>query len=117
MSDRHIQKFGHKVSPYARPNQKWQCGKTPQCCEGPDKHGQCSAADQPCLPIRSVRYKKYLATIWLLAVFFGALAVFLSSQYLLTIFSPGPLSISHAEVAECQDCHQAASKPLSQWMH
>jgi hypothetical protein len=47
-----LQKFGHKESPYERPNQKWVCGKLSQGCPcelGPDKGGKCRV-DFQCKP-------------------------------------------------------------------
>ncbi len=47
-----LQKFSYKDSPYARPTQKWICGKSNDgkpCKIGPDKNGQCRV-DYECVP-------------------------------------------------------------------
>ncbi|HEX9646680.1 MAG TPA: hypothetical protein VGB88_04230 [Alphaproteobacteria bacterium] len=46
--------FGHRESPYDRPNQSWVCGHLVDgraCAIGPDKRGRCRATAE-CLPIR-----------------------------------------------------------------
>ncbi len=47
-----LQKFSYKDSPYARPTQKWVCGKSNEgkpCNIGPNKHGKCRV-DYECVP-------------------------------------------------------------------
>ena len=49
-----LQNFFHKVSPYARPNQSWVCGKHAQgnsCEAGPDKKGRCRT-EYECTPYK-----------------------------------------------------------------
>ncbi|OUS27002.1 hypothetical protein A9Q99_17500 [Gammaproteobacteria bacterium 45_16_T64] len=118
MSDSPLQEFGHRKSRYLRPNQPWVCGNTGnECSQGPDNRGNCPCVDSPCTPVRSVKSRKRVATLWLVSLFVGILVLFFSTSNLLEMLSPGPLSISHAEVAGCQDCHNAAGEPISGWLH
>lgn len=117
MKDAPIQEFGHRKSRYVRPNQSWLCGRECNECEqGPDKKGRCSFVNEPCVPIRSVRSKKRIAAIGLLSVFVGGLILVFSAKNLLPMLSPGALSLSHGEVAGCQDCHAAAGEPIYHWL-
>ncbi|MEM7358522.1 MAG: hypothetical protein AAF431_05475, partial [Pseudomonadota bacterium] len=116
MNDR-IQTFGHRQSSYIRPTQEWRCGRASACLQGPDAKGRCCQQDRPCAPRRSVRSRKRLITVLLFLTALGSLAIFLSSERLLEYLSPGPLSLSHAEVAGCQDCHAGAGDSISDWLH
>ncbi len=113
-----IQEFGHRKSRYIRPNQPWLCGKEGgECEQGPDDKGRCPCVDKPCVPIRSVRSRKRIVAIGLLSLFVGGLIIVFSAKSLLPMLSPGALSISHGEVAGCQDCHTAAGEPIYHWLH
>ena len=116
MSDR-IQTFGHRQSSYIRPTLEWRCDRVDACLQGPDANGRCCQQDRPCTPRRSVRSSKRLITLLLVLTTLGALAIFLSSARLLDYLSPGPLSLSHAEVAGCQDCHAGAGNSIGDWLH
>lgn len=116
MSDR-IQPLEHRLSSYIRPTQDWQCGRVKACAQGPDLEGRCCQRDQPCVPTRSVRSIKRQAILLLVIGVIGGLAVFLSSARMLEYLSPGPLSLSHAEVAGCQDCHAGAGDSVGDWLH
>jgi len=113
-----IQEFGHRKSRYIRPTQSWLCGREGgECEQGPDNKGRCPCVDKPCVPIRSVRSRKRIVAIGLLSLFVGGLIIVFSAKNLLPMLSPGALSISHGEVAGCQDCHAAAGEPIYQWLH
>lgn len=111
-----MQDFGHRKSDYLRPNQTWQCGGAKACKHGPTAKGACPRTKQPCVPQRSVRSKKSLITLWMVCVSIACIALVLSAPGLLSRIAPGPLSVSHAEVAECQDCHAAAKRSVSAWI-
>ena len=111
-----MQDTSHKAGDYARPNLNWQCGREACCQMGPTVNGKCSDPDQKCIPQRSVKSKKRLATIWLFSVLVGAMTVFLSASALLNRVSPGPVSMSHAEVTSCETCHSQANNSISQWV-
>jgi hypothetical protein len=105
------------VTSYLRPNQTWQCGRLgAPCLSGPDRNGQCSSCDEPCQPIRSVQSRTRLITFMLLTIAVGLLTLLLTQGNVMKLLSPGPLSLSHAEVAGCQDCHSAVSEPVSAWV-
>ena len=111
-----IQNIDSRNKEYARPNQTWQCGKTDACPEGPNQKGLCPHKLTPCVPQRSIRSKKRLIKLWFLGLLLGCISLFLSLDNALEYLSPGPLNIAHAEMAECQDCHQAASGSMSTWI-
>ena len=118
MSNGPFQEHAHDKSSYLRPNQPWQCGdKTGACVQGPDDKGRCWRPDQPCRPVRSVRAKKRLITIWIVLVSLAVLTITLSRDAIISTLSPGPLSINHAQVADCKACHTAATEGMSNWIH
>lgn len=111
-----IQKFGHRDSVYSRPTQKWQCGHADGCKSGPDKAGKCPLNQEACIPLRSVKVVKRRYAQWIMGVIFTCLVVFSAGQASIDFLSPGPLSVNHAEVASCQDCHSASSLKKSSWI-
>ncbi len=111
-----MQDVSHKSGDYARPNLNWRCAREECCKFGPTLDGQCGDAENPCLPKRSVKYRKRIAAIWLFTVMVGVMAIFLSASALLSRVSPGPVSASHTEVAGCQDCHSVANNKVSTWL-
>ena len=111
-----MQDTSHKAGDYARPNLNWQCGREACCQMGPTVNGRCSDPEQKCIPQRSVKSKKRIATIWLFSVLIGVMTVFLSASVVLNRVSPGPVSMSHAEVTSCETCHSAAGNSISQWV-
>jgi len=111
-----MQDTSHKAGDYSRPNLNWHCGREVCCQFGPTLRGKCSDAEHPCIPQRSVKSKKRIATIWLFSVLIGIISVFLSASALLSNVSPGPLSMSHEEVASCERCHTSANDSISDWV-
>ena len=109
-------KADQQATLYQRPNNQWQCGRVESCIHGPSGDGKCSLANQACVPQRTLKNKKRLVFIWVLCAAIACITVFLSSSNLLTRLSPGPLSLSHAEVASCQDCHAGASQSVGDWV-
>lgn len=112
-----LQDFGHAESEYLRPDINWRCSRANSCLVGPSKDGHCSSEDQPCQPYLSARARKRRVTFWIFAFSVACVTLLLSASSVLTLLSPGPLSINHAEVASCADCHSAASEPMSNWLH
>ncbi len=111
-----LQKFGHRDSPYSRPNQKWRCGRADACAAGPNRAGKCPHADNPCSPVRSVKaLKRRLFALTLGFAFFVALILF-AGKTTLDYLSPGPLSVNHAQVTDCKDCHSAVSESVADWV-
>jgi len=111
-----MQDTSHKAGDYARPNLNWHCGRDGTCELGPTLNGKCSNVDHPCIPQRSVKSKKRLTAIWLFSVLVGIVSIFLSASALLSNVSPGPLSMSHAEVASCERCHTSANDGITDWV-
>ncbi len=112
-----MQKLGHRESPYSRPTQKWRCGHRDACKAGPGLNGECPLTDNPCSPIPSVRAHKRRIVYLLLGIAFSLLAIFLTGKTTLDHLSPGPLSVNHAEVTSCTDCHAAVSETIFDWVN
>lgn len=116
MSER-MQQTSFDVSSYERPSKVWRCGHADQCASGPSPDGICSNAEFVCMPQRSVAANKRRFFILLMCTTVALVLLLLGSKSLLRTLSPGPLSMGHAEVASCQDCHTAADEPMSGWLH
>ena len=112
-----MQKFGHRDSPYSRPNQKWRCGRADACKAGPSLAGACPHADNPCSPVRSVKAQKRRIFALMLAIAFFLLVIFFAGKTTLDYLSPGPLSVNHAQVTDCKDCHSAVSESVVDWIN
>ncbi len=111
-----MQKFGHRDSPYSRPTQKWRCGRREACETGPNLKGECPFTDSPCSPVRSVKSHKRRIIFWMLGLALSLLVIFLAGKTTLNHLSPGPLSVNHAEVTSCKDCHSAVSETIVDWV-
>ena len=112
-----MQKFGHRESPYSRPNQKWRCGRGEGCKSGPDPAGRCPLADNPCKPVRSVKAQKRQYFFLMLGIAFFSIVIFFTGKTTLDHLSPGPLSVNHAQVTTCKDCHSAVAESVFDWIH
>lgn len=112
-----MQKFGHRDSRYSRPTQKWQCGHMDACKAGPGLNGECPLKDNPCSPILSVKTRKRRVVFLMLGLVISLLFILLTGNATLNYLSPGPLSVNHAEVASCEDCHSAVSESILDWVN
>ncbi len=112
-----MQKFGHRDSPYSRPTQKWRCGHRDACSAGPGVSGECPLADDPCTPVLSVRTRKRRIVFLIAGIAFFIIIIFLTGKTTVDHLSPGPLSVNHAEVTNCKDCHSAVSETIFDWMN
>lgn len=111
-----MQKFGHRDSPYSRPTQKWRCGRRDACAAGPGRKGECPHADDPCSPVLSVKSRKRRIIFLIAGIAFFIIVIFLTGKTSLDHLSPGPLSVNHAEVTDCKDCHSAVSETIGDWV-
>lgn len=112
-----MQKFGHRDSPYSRPTQKWRCGRRDACVAGPGIKGECPHADEPCTPVLSVKARKRRIIYLIFGIAFLVIVIFLTGKTSIDHLSPGPLSVIHAEVAQCEDCHSAVSETFGDWLN
>ncbi len=112
-----MQNTGHRESAYLRPSQTWQCALAESCHAGPTAAGQCPRSESPCSPKRSIKASRKRFSILLLSTAFACFVLLLGSKVLLPKLSPGPLSVSHAEVTSCVDCHAAIEESMSDWVH
>ena len=112
-----MQGTGHKESAYVRPTQQWQCGLAEPCAAGPTVKGLCPHSDSSCIPQRSVKASRKRLFILLLSAAVAFFILLLGSKSLYSVLSPGPLSLGHAEVASCKDCHAATEESMSDWVH
>lgn len=112
-----MQKFGHRDSPYSRPNQKWRCGRGDACKAGPDATGKCPLTENPCTPVLSVKSQKRRFFVLMLGIAFFLLVIFFAGKTTLDYLSPGPLSVNHAQVTTCKDCHSAVSESVGDWIN
>ena len=112
-----MQDTSHRAGDYSRPNLNWQCGQDNCCQLGPTVKGKCSNTDNPCVPERTIKAKKRIATILIFSILIGITTLFISCAAFLESVSPGPVSPSHAEVADCQRCHASiANDGITQWI-
>ena len=111
-----MQQFGHRDSAYASTSQIWQCGHMDSCKSGPDENGKCPASQEGCVPVRSVKAVKRRYAQWIMGAILACLVVFFAGQKSIHYLSPVPLSVNHAEVASCQDCHSASALKKTNWI-
>lgn len=109
-----------------RPHDRFHCGsvcgdgaRRPQNCPlGPTRSGKCRHEKELCVPVRTFRYWSRLVKLAVLLVGIGSIAAFACIDRA-TIFKPGPLSASHAQILSvqvkadsCLACHEQAASPL-----
>ncbi len=97
-----------------RSGDRWNCTRPPmaggKCEHGPLPDGACSCRITPCQPLRSQRSRRNLAVSGTVSLIIGILLLFGAGRYGQQFFSPGPLSMNHAELdTKCADCHSAGN--------
>jgi len=112
---------------------RYRCTRSAQqggpCNLGPLPTGACSRPIPKCVPVRSLRAKRGLFTVSVVAFTVGVLLLGLSRPFRARFVSPGELSAQHGTAtfaamagaagnhdASCAACHQAAPAGLSGWV-
>ncbi len=100
---------------------RWVCTRSDtsggKCATGPLPDGSCCNPIPPCSPQPSMRRKRGMLTRYAIATIVGLLLIIGAGSYGDALFSPGPLSSSHAEVGECADCHSVSERGPLGWMN
>ncbi len=82
---------------------RWRCTRPKSaggpCSEGPLPNGACSHVIPPCQPVRSLRAKRALATLWTVALTLGGLLVALYGNARWNFITPRELSSHHTGAA------------------
>lgn len=153
----YLQLFDYRSSRYARPNQKWVCGRAAsgspcrigpdgtgrcradfecrpafhdgrwscvrsdlaggRCDQGPLPDGTCCNAIPRCVPARSWRARRRLATYLTVIAILGVVMIFSGGGNGPGFISPGDVTFQHAVVADCAGCHGAFDLPAASWVH
>ena len=103
---------------------RWICNRSHHrggpCTHGPTPQGKCSCVQAKCSPQRSLRGKRGVFTLCVVALTLGGLTLFLNTPARQTILMPGPLSSHHANVMSaiesegCATCHPGANRSTEQ---
>ncbi len=84
------------------------------CEHGPMPDGTCSRAVPRCQPKRSLRGKRGVFTVCVVALTIAGLLIAFYSPARLPFISPGKISAQHA-ILTCADCHHAAETNIAGW--
>lgn len=84
------------------------------CEVGPFPDGSCSRVVPRCQPQRSLRSKRGLFTLAIVALTIGGLLLAFYTPARLHFISPGKISAQHASI-RCVDCHRAAENTVPGW--
>lgn len=115
------------TEPAGHSGRRYRCTRPPEyggpCRSGPRPDGTCSRPIAPCLPVRSLRARRGVLTIWTLAAAAGTLMVVLAGPWRLKFIEPGELSAPHRSLkvgpqageAQCAVCHEEALAGPVQW--
>lgn len=119
------------------PDERGRCGAGPQCsprqdgarwhctrselgggrCEtGPLPDGTCACITPPCRPRRSVKAWRRLVTRSTLAVTLGLLLLGLAPDRVEHVVNPGKLTLAHAAIGDCTQCHDTPHHEPSRWL-
>jgi hypothetical protein len=100
----------------------WKCTRPPSwggpCADGPLPDGTCCKSTPPCVPVRSLRARRGLTVVGVLALSLGALLIGLSKPWRDDFISPGRLTHSRRALSEkgCAGCHAAANRGPADWV-
>ena len=116
---------GHcRVTTACRPrleNDRWFCRRSATaggpCEAGPLPDGQCCTTLERCVPVRSLRAKRKLATLAAMALMVGILAVAMGGDAGRHFMMPGKLSSHHAGLTDCSTCHAGAKSGQTDLLH
>lgn len=111
------------AGPECRPrltDERWHCTRSElrggRCATGPLPDGTCACITPPCRPRRSVRAWRRLVTRSTLAVTLGLLLLGLAPERVERVVNPGKLTLAHAAIGECAQCHDAPHDEPSSWL-
>ncbi|MEP6664538.1 MAG: hypothetical protein ABJC04_12835, partial [Verrucomicrobiota bacterium] len=100
---------------------RWQCTRPTlqggPCVDGPGPDGSCCRPIPKCSPVRSLRSRRGLTVLFVLAASLAFVFFLLATQNGAKVLSPGELSFAHASAgSKCADCHEGAvGKPVG-WL-
>lgn len=113
----------HECVP-VRQDDRWICNRTRQgaeasrCEEGPTPEGECCRRITPCTPVRSLRAKRGVLALSVLALSLGAVLLLLSNPTGSKFMTPGELTHAHSSAhSQCLDCHEIGDGMPIDWMH
>ena len=87
------------------------------CEEGAFPDGRCGQKDERCQPVRSIRSRRRLVTVWFSAMVFGFCIWLFASSVPSNLISPGELTFQHRGVSQdCSSCHTAAEGDNQHWV-
>ena len=111
------------AGPECRPRQdgeRWHCTRSElrggRCETGPLPDGTCACITPPCRPRRSVKAWRRLVTRSTLAVTVGLLLLGLVPERVDHVVNPGKLTLAHAAIGECAQCHDTPHDEPSRWL-
>lgn len=111
------------AGPECRPRQdgaRWHCTRSElrggRCTTGPLPDGTCACITPPCRPRRSVKAWRRLVTRSTLAVTLGLLLLGLAPERVDHVVNPGKLTLAHAAIGDCAQCHDAPHEEPSRWL-
>ena len=111
------------AGPECRPRltgERWQCTRSElrggRCTAGPLPDGTCACITPPCRPRRSVKAWRRLVTRSTLAVTLGLLLLGLAPERARHVVNPGHLTLAHAAIGECAQCHDLPHDEPSRWL-
>ncbi len=111
---------------------RWRCTRAPAhggpCESGPLPDGTCCKPVPRCAPVRSLRSKRGVLSLVIMALLLGVLLAGLSGTWIWRFVSPGPVSMHHRGAAfaqlrqskpgdeGCAACHIAAQDGPTTWI-
>ncbi len=111
------------AGPECRPRQdgdRWHCTRSElrggRCATGPLPDGTCACITPPCRPGRSIKAWRRLVTRSTLAVTLGLLLLGLAPERVEHVVNPGKLTLAHAAIGDCAQCHDAPHDEPSRWL-
>jgi len=101
--------------------ERWYCSRPEthggKCEDGPLPDGECSKPIAKCQPVRSLRARRGMVTLWITALTVGVLLLFLPGPQGPAFISPGDLTFAHGTSAQnCAICHTAVHGEQVNWL-
>lgn len=98
----------------------WACNRPAAaggaCSQGPLEDGRCCRTVPPCMPVRSLRSRRGLTTVWATLLSLAALFVIFGGSMNAQLLHPGPMIKGHAEIQNCASCHVAFEGGPLHWL-
>lgn len=103
---------------------RWMCNRgragtdVKPCDEGPTPEGKCCHRLTRCTPVRSLRSKRGLVTLCVVALALALLLLTMTNPVGSRFMTPGELSHAHSSAeSQCSDCHTAGQGLAIDWLH